>query len=280
MTVIVRDVQDVADVWRNTIALSFDPFVEAVLKAFGISAVSCRKVFSSPADLVHKDAHTTSLLINANPYNKCYMNLERDWFKVGLLTPKQLQDIQDRYHAYLRESLEWDRFSSAYVLSSHPTTQSKTTSLKRFSRHTVSHCSTDAFFGSQLLHIAPSFTKDYQEFEEESWKIFYRLPPFLAQKAHRAKAKAIDGLVQYLSLPEEARPEIAWIFRTMHVELDHLSLPPRDVAGIIMVIIWASVCLPRGRDPLLPVMVPLLTSHQRQQQRAQDRLLDLHPPAA
>ena len=236
---IVRDIQDVADVWRSTVELSFDPFMKAVLTAFGLAPVSHQKVFATPDNLIHGEAREKSLLINDNPYNKSYMNLERDWFKVRLLTPKYLEELQNQYLFFLRESLDWDHLSSTYVIASDPLISSKSVSLKRFSRHTVSHCSTSTFFGSKLLQVAPSFLKDYEDFEEESWKIFYRLPKFFIKKSHRAKAKAIDGLVQYLSLPEEERSELTWIFRTMNIELTYLSLPPRDVAGIIMLIIWA-----------------------------------------
>lgn len=242
-TVVIRDVPDVASLWRNTTALSFDPFVQAVFKAFGITPASIDKVFEDPRGLIHGEAKSKSLLINDNPHNKCYMNLERDWFKMQLLAPKMLQELQDRYYGFLVESLAWDNLSSTDALSTKSWTDSKTISLKKFTQHTILHCSTSTFFGTKLLQVAPSFAQDYSEFEEESWKIFYRLPKFLVKKAHRAKEKAIGGLVQYLSLPEEERSELAWIFRTMNSELQYLSLPPRDIAGIIMIIVWASVCL-------------------------------------
>lgn len=246
------------------------------MKAFGIAPVSVERVFANPQGLIHGEARSKSLLINDNPYNKCYMNLERDWFKVQLLAPELLQELQDKYYHFLGESLAWDHLSSTYVLSSKSWTDSKTISLKGFSRHTVSHCSTSTFFGTKLLQVAPSFAQDYEDFEEESWKIFYRLPPFLVKKSHIAKAKAIDGLVKYLSLPEEERSELAWIFRTMNIELRYLSLPPRDVAGIIMIIIWASVCLKNTASiPHVPANNP-----QHQQQRPQNRLLDLRAPPA
>ncbi|MCJ1295863.1 hypothetical protein MMC34_007427 [Xylographa carneopallida] len=209
------------------------------MKAFGITPLSVEKVFADPRGLIHGEERSKSLLINDNPSNKAYMNLERDWFKIQLLAPDRLQELQSKYTHFLEESLAWDNLSHIYIMPSDPGVVSKTMSLKGFTRHTVSHCSTSTFFGRKLLEVAPSFAQDYQNFEEESWKIFYRLPPFLVRKSHRAKAKAIDGLVQYLSLPEEERSELAWIFRTMNIELRYLSLPTRDVAGIIMIIIWA-----------------------------------------
>lgn len=238
-TVVIRDVQDVAAVWKNTTELSFNPFVVAVFKSFGIASASLRKLETDPREVIHGEARSKALLITDNPSNKCYVNLEQDWFKTQLLVPERLQDLQDKYEHFLNEALDWTKLSPTYVLSSKPPTDTKTVSLIGFSRYTVSHCSTSTFLGRTLLQVAPSFGHDYTEFETESWKIFYRLPPFLVQKSHRAKAKAIDGLVKYLALPEEERSEAAWIFKTMASELRDLTLPPRDVAGVIMIIIWA-----------------------------------------
>ncbi|KAI4146863.1 MAG: hypothetical protein LQ340_005779 [Diploschistes diacapsis] len=167
------------------------------------------------------------------------MNLERDWFKTQLLEPELLQELQDRYTQFLGQSLAWKDLSTLYIVSSNSAMNFKTVSLKGFARHTVSYCSTSTFFGRALLRVASSFGQDYQDFEEESWKIFYRLPWFLARSSHAAKAKALDGLERYLLLPEEERSELAWLFQTMNTELRYLSVPPRDVAGITMIIIWA-----------------------------------------
>lgn len=231
-----------AALWRNTTDLSFDPFVKSVMKAFGIAPSSVAKVFTDPQTLVSENAMSKSLLITDNPHNKCYMNLERDWFKLQLLAPERLQDIMEKYTKFLRHALAWEEVSNnkEYVHRSPDSniqSSYRTISLKGFTKHTVSHCSTVTFFGKRLLEVAPSFGEDYSRFEEGSWKIFYRLPWFLARKSHAAKSMAIDGLQEYLSLPMD--PDTAWLFQTMNAELRYISVPPRDVAGIIMIIIWA-----------------------------------------
>ncbi|KAI0814212.1 cytochrome P450 [Xylaria sp. FL0064] len=239
-TIVLRDIQDVAAVWRNTQDLSFDPFVKAVLEAFGISNTSLTKIFADPRDLIDKEVYDESLLIKKNPQNKAYMNLERDWFKEQLLAPEALRRIENKYCRYLSDSLTWDKLSLTYILSSSSATaDSKAISLKLFCRYTISSCSTKTFFGTQLERIAPSFLKDYQDFEEESWKIFYRFPAWLAQRSHRAKDRAIRQLAKFLSAPREEHAHLEWIFQTMSRELQYLHVPHRDIAGIIMIIIWA-----------------------------------------
>lgn len=211
-----------------------------MLRSFGISGPTLAKIFADPRDLIHGEARATSLLINENPQNKVYKNLERDWFKVQMLAPAALQRLQDNYCIYLGESLAWDSLSPTYVESSKSVPEeSKTVSLRRYCKYTISYCSTMTFFGRKLEQVAPDFLKDYQDFEEGSGKIFYRFPRFLIQSTHRSKDKAIDGLVKYLSLPEEERPEIEWLFRTMNSELPNLGVPIHDIAGMMMIIIWA-----------------------------------------
>ncbi|KAJ8132162.1 hypothetical protein O1611_g1458 [Lasiodiplodia mahajangana] len=239
-TIILRDIQDVAIVWRNTQALSFDPFVKAVLEAFGISRDSLMRIFADPRDLIEETSRKNSLLITKNPQHKGYMNLEREWFKEQLLAPEALQRIENKYCSYLSDSLAWDKLSPTYILTSKfSTADTKVVSLKLFCRYTILSCSSRTFLGPNLEKIAPSFLRDYQEFEEESWKIFYRFPAWLAARSHRAKDSAMSELAKFLSAPETEHTGLEWIFKTMNRELQYLGVPHHDIAGIVMIIIWA-----------------------------------------
>ncbi|KAK4163959.1 cytochrome P450 [Cladorrhinum sp. PSN259] len=244
-TVILRNVQDVASVWRNTQALTIDGFVVEALGAFGITKPTLKKIFTSPRDLIKDEkSRSRSLLIRENPHNKGYMDWERDFFTAQLLEPDRLRNLLDKYLGHLREVLSWDNLSSSYVVPPSPfgppQDKSKTVSLQVFCRYTVSYCSTTTFFGPKLQQVAPQFLQDYQDFERLSWKVFYRLPAFLARSSHAAKEKAIDGLDKYLSLPEEERlPEMETIFQAINNELTHIGVGRRDVAAFIVVIIWA-----------------------------------------
>ncbi|PSR97192.1 cytochrome P450 [Coniella lustricola] len=246
-TVIIRNVQDVAALWRNTEDLSIDPFVTGVFNSFGMSSIGKFKLLANPQEEVLDEFRAKSLLLQANPHNKPFKDLEREWYVAQLLAPEPLQMLLDKYNEILNESLAWRRLSAAYVLSAAAASvgggnggqEAKTVSLQHFCRHTVAHCSITTFFGHKLHEVAPSFERDYEMFEKNSWKIFYRLPPVLAKDTHRAKDRAVDGLVRYFALPQAERHELAWIFHTNTAELQALGVPDRDIAGFIMVIIWA-----------------------------------------
>ncbi|KAK8042328.1 cytochrome P450 [Apiospora phragmitis] len=172
------------------------------------------------------------------------MDLERDWFAASLLAPDTLWKLQAKYHGCLRETLAWGNLSATYVLTASEETRSKaaatkTVSLARFCQYTVSYCSTVTFFGRGLLELAPDFLHHYQEFETESWKIFYRLPPFIARRSHRGKNKGIEALVKYLELPDRERVDMEGIFKTITSELGYLGVDQHDIAAFVMVFVWA-----------------------------------------
>lgn len=96
-----------------------------------------------------------------------------------------------------------------------------------------------SFFGTKLFENSPSFLSSYQQFEDDSWKVFFNYPRFMAKDLHRIKDKALDDLVTYFALPTEQRPGLAWIFQTLDSELKGLGINPRDRAGIVMMITWA-----------------------------------------
>ncbi|KAM7191495.1 Cytochrome P450 [Rhypophila sp. PSN 637] len=244
-TVIIRDVQDVSAVWRNTQGFVIDPFVVQTLGVFGMSKPTLAKLFADPRDLIkpNSEAASKSRLINENPKWKGYMDLERDWFTTQLLAPEELHKLLEKYRLYLGDVMQWEKLSPTYMVPSRLTVSehsSKAVFLGQFCRYNVSYATIKTFFGPKLEEVAPEFLQNYQDFEKQSWKIFYRLPPWLAKSANRAKNIAIDGLVKYMSLAEGKPPaDLEWIFRTITSELGYLDVSDRDIAGFLMIFVWA-----------------------------------------
>ena len=239
-TVVIRDTQQVSEIWRNTVALTFDPFIEGVFRAFGMPESFIKTVFTSdPAKLI-SDAHRSeSLLASENPAKKCYVHLQSEWFKTQLLQKDRLECLQDTYNSHLVSHITWETMTGPFVELDRFSEGYRIISLANFSRHLVSQCSFKTFVGEGLFRVAPNFARDYQKYEDDSWKIFYQVPHMFARDLHAAKNRAITGLSQYLTLPEEDSPGVAWIFRTMFRELGYLKVEEHDRSGIIMMILWA-----------------------------------------
>ncbi len=236
--VIVRSTQDVAIMWKRTVAFTFDPFVQNVMKAFGLNHTSIEYMFNDdPAHLVPMEAHSSSMLAADNPSSKCYFHLQKDWLRAQLHPGENLKDIQYKYAVHLMDSLAWNNLSDQFTISS--TGNEKLISLKSFTRQILGTCAMKAFFGKELFEASPAFWSHYQNFEDASWKVFFNYPRLLARSLHQVKDHALDDLIKYFALPAEQRPGLVLLFRTMDTELTNLGLDPRDRAGMMMLIVWA-----------------------------------------
>ena len=131
--VIIRSTQDVAILWKRTVAFTFDPFVQNVMKAFGLNYTSIENMFNDdPAHLVPMDARSSSLLSADISTRKCYFHLQKDWLRVQLHPGENLKDIQYKYARYLTDSVAWHRLSDPFIISSNE--NEKLISLQSFTR--------------------------------------------------------------------------------------------------------------------------------------------------
>lgn len=243
-TVVVRDTKDLAAVWKNSEDLSYDPFVTRMLSAFGIAQHHCDNLIRPNAGaLVDEKDRAKSLLASENPQKKSYIHLQSEWFKHQLLPGGDLSTITTRYHQYLNDIVRLNKLPRHFLLES--STPSKAQSpravadLGKFCRYLLSHCALRAFFGEALFDVEPKFAQVYQAWEDDSWKVFYNYPHFLARELHTARLRAIDSLVRYYQLPEDHRPDTVWIFKVLDAELGYLHLEDTDRAGMILMICWA-----------------------------------------
>ncbi|KAJ4982873.1 hypothetical protein SVAN01_11636 [Stagonosporopsis vannaccii] len=236
-TVVVSDTADLAAVWKNTTALSYDPFVSRMLTAFGISKANVEKSFQAKPSSFIPETHSDTLLVTENPRQKCYMHLQSDWFKKQLLPGENLTQLQDDYAHHLDRVMHLENLQGHFV-ASHTSNNQVTVSLGRFTRHILSHCAFRAFFGEALFELEPEFAKIYQTWEDDSWKVFYNYPYILAKDLHNARIRAIDTLARYYQLPSEARKP-CWLFGVMNTELEAIGFSSTDRAGMVMMICWA-----------------------------------------
>lgn len=168
------------------------------------------------------------------------MHLQSEWFKKQLLPGDNLVQLQNDYLDNLRGVMALNKFKDHII--SHQVQEKDslavTVSLGKLNRYILSHCALRAFFGEQLFEVEPRFAEIYQKWEDDSWKVFYNYPYFLAKDLHDVRLRAISSLAQYYKLPENSR-QTCWIFNVMEKEIKSLGLNDTDSAGIIMMICWA-----------------------------------------
>jgi hypothetical protein len=237
-TLILRDTDHVNHIWKDTAALSFDPFITSVMYTFGLEDSSIKKMYApDPAKLIPEKYHPVSRLVNHNRKKQHYIHNMSEWLSQQLLPGAHAELLQDRYAGHLDRLLRWENLDPVYMKTNGAT--QKTVSLRNYTRVSLTNGANKTFFGKELFENSPDFIEGYKVYEDESWKIFFQYPKFMAKHLHEQKDKALDAMTSFLALPEEQRPETSWVMDTMNKELTYLGLPPRDRAGMIMLIAWA-----------------------------------------
>lgn len=126
--------------------------------------------------------------------------------------------------------------SNKVVLSS--TADQRTVSLLQWTRDTLLDGATTAFFGNALLKIEPNLFESFSDFDDNSWKLTYRIPRPWSNDMYAAKQKAQNALATYFALPKEQRPGETWMVRTLETEMRGLGIESPDIAAFLMMVYW------------------------------------------
>ncbi|KAL8952792.1 MAG: hypothetical protein Q9222_001296 [Ikaeria aurantiellina] len=236
--IILTSVRDVAAVWKDTQALTFDPFVRQLMTLLGMSKQTQGTLYKEePEDIVKLDEKSKSLLVSENPFKHPFYHVQMGWVK-DQLSGNMLAEIGDNFLGSINKSLYLDNFSPSFVESSTP--GQKTVSLKKWVRYSLVHSAAKAFFGSSMMKVDPQFVHYYFAFEEAAWKMLYQYPKFLAQDLYGAAEDILRTMSRFYDIPQAQRPDTVWMFKTIETEMRNLGLPSRDIAIMTFMLFWGS----------------------------------------
>lgn len=234
--IILTNIRDVATAWKDTAALTFDPFVQQLMTTLGMSKKTQEMLFrENPASCVQGEDKAASLLVKENPMHHAFYHLQMEWVKQQL-SGNMLADIGDNVLGHINQSLHLSQFSSTFIQSSTP--YSTSVSLKHWVRYSLVSSATKAFFGVKMQEVDPRFLEYYFGFEEAAWKMFYQYPRFLAGDLYGSAESILSTMTKFYDVPQTERPDTAWMFKTIESEMRQLDLPSRDIAIMSFMLFW------------------------------------------
>ena len=237
--IILTKVRDVATAWKDTQALTFDPFVQRLMTLLGMSKKTQGMLYKEePEDLLDGEKRSESLLVTANPSKTSFYHVQMGSWVKDQLSGSMLAEIGKTFLGAINDGLHVDQFSPSFVESTTP--GSKTVSLKLWVRYSLVHSATKAFFGDTMTKIDPRFGFYYFAFEEAAWKMLYSYPKFLAQDLHGAAESLLSTMTRFYDIPQSQRPDTVWMFQTIEDEMRNLGLPSRDIAIMTFMLFWGS----------------------------------------
>ncbi|KAL8726423.1 MAG: hypothetical protein Q9181_006052 [Wetmoreana brouardii] len=208
---IITSPQDVSAIYKNTTTLTFDEFVRDMMLSFGVSEEGVRRMWESPRTVG-----------NVGSLHKVLAHAGEDYYRQQFHPGDCLDDlwvnIQDRFSA----SLEWNAITGRSVLSKEG--DSKTVSLMRLCQQILLASVTCAVFGDRLLQMNPNLLQAFLAFDDDSWKLTYKLPPLFAKDMHKAREQIFAALQSYFALPREARTGATWVVHVLEDEMRKIGL--------------------------------------------------------
>lgn len=225
---IITSSQDVQAVYKNTLSLTFDDYIRDMMLSFEMTPLAVDKMWQTPS--------AKSALISPNPLNKSLVQLGEDFYKQQLYPGPKLEILQKTLMPSIHQSLRWDSISKNITRSS--TSDTKTLSLLGWCRDILLDSATRSFFGDRLLEVEPDLFQTFFDFDDNSWKLTYKLPRFMSQDMYKAKKKTMDALTAYFELPMEERSGSIWIIKTLEAEMRQLGIGSSDIASLMMMTFW------------------------------------------
>jgi len=238
--VIVRDPEDIATVWKDTKALTFDKFIQSAFRGIGVPSTSYAIMFQEdPASFVVSKDRPAPLFACENPSKKRYIDLQEDWIKEQLQPGERMRTVQKLFLGYIDKGLHWNNFTSKFVLSANA--ENHTISLYNFCRYTLVDAGTKTFLGEEIFHLDPDFVQHYIEWENTSWKVAFQHPGIFSKDMHKTRKNLVDVIARYYSLQPCQRPGLSWLFDRMQSEQRKLGLKLNETAAISLIMLWGYV---------------------------------------
>lgn len=230
----VTNAKQSAEVYKNTTSLSFEDFVQTLMRTNG------------------NDEHTIKTVYSPLPINKTgFPNPEG--LSLGVLAQRmhvhQLHPgdnmvvLQEKVRGWINRQFKLDIIAKGCTHSEAPSSTPVQVQLPLYewtSDYFV-RLGQYAYFGDVLDQIDPNYPNAYIIFDEVIWKMLYQYPNFLCRDMTGPRDQMMASLNTYFKLPpSQRRDQAAWIINAMEDESESYT-PPSCFDAVIL---QGSKCYP------------------------------------
>ncbi|KJZ75145.1 hypothetical protein HIM_05339 [Hirsutella minnesotensis 3608] len=204
-------------------------------------------VFKQPAALDH-DAMAIDILLDVGMTKetiheicepvygrKTFIHTTHDNFRAQLHPGPQLDKVQREFLGHIDKSLQWNKITGSIGQSSP--NNAKIVSLWEWCGEVLVDSAIEAFFDRSLYDFNPDILKDFFLFDDESWKLPYKLPRFAVKNLHGSMDRCIEAISQWLAIPAEKR-DASWIINRMTEGMQQLGVTDARQRGAMVFIVF------------------------------------------
>ncbi|KAJ4421164.1 hypothetical protein N0V82_003929 [Gnomoniopsis sp. IMI 355080] len=147
---------------------------------------------------------------------------------------ERVEELNDSLLRNIDSWLQWDRITGFPIVPQPSSTGSKMVSLWKWCYVVLVDSATRSMFGEAIFNVYPDVLENFYSFDEEGWKLPYKLPEFAAKKLYRTLARSKTAFGDFLALPKEQRQDSSWIVKQMEDGLIDLGVEDPAQCGVML----------------------------------------------
>lgn len=89
-------------------------------------------------------------------------------------------------------------------------------------------------FGEAIFEVYPDVLQNFYAFDEEGWKLPYKLPKFAAKELYRTLERSKAAFAEYLALSAERRQDSSWIVKRLEDSMHELGIVDPAQCGVML----------------------------------------------
>lgn len=212
---IVTSPSDVQSIYKEP-KLSFDAVISDFMAGFGSTPDTLQKMFDKKGK------------------SKSWMDLSHDDLKLQMHPGEKFEELNNSLLLNIDSWLQWDRIVGFPIMPQPSLTGSKTVSLWKWCYVVLVDSATRSMFGEAIFDIYPDVLENFYSFDEEGWKLPYKLPKFAAKKLYRTLARSQAAFGDFLALPKEQRQDSSWIVKQLEDGMIDLGVKDPAQCGVML----------------------------------------------
>ncbi|KAI1173441.1 putative cytochrome p450 [Nemania sp. FL0916] len=221
---VVTQIKHSAEVYRNTETLSFEDFVQGLMRINGNDENIIKTVYS---------ALPTNKAGFPNPQGESLGQLAQKMHAYQLHPGERLITLQKQVQGWL------NRHVNLADLSVFPSAASRSANsievpLYQWCSEVFIQLGQDVYFGAKLAQIDPELPAAFLAFDELIWKMLYQYPSFMSSDMTKPRAQVIASLNKYFQVPQKERSHgTAWLINAMEDEMRAIGVHDENLAVVV-----------------------------------------------
>lgn len=228
--VVTHAKQSVA-VYKDTESLSFEEFVQILMRTNGNDEDTIRKVSSRlPRD---KGGFP-------NPEGLSLIGLAERMHIHQLHPGENLRVLQGKVRHWINRQLNFDVIAKQCTFCPSRDSAQIQLPLYEWTSDYFVRLGQHVYFGDVLDQVDPTYSNAYITFDEVVWKMLYQYPPFLCRDMTAPRDQMMASLKAYFRLPrEQRRDQAAWIINNMEDEMRAIGVDDENIAIMVFHLYFA-----------------------------------------